>query len=360
MKAAVLYDFGSALELEDVDIALPTDGEVLIRIVASGVCHSDRTIQMGSQNRPLPMVLGHELAGVVLKVGDGVGHVKPGDHVVTCITAGCGVCEWCSDGAQQHCTNRHDHRAAGQVPRLGRGGKALHALGGLGGFAEEALVSGRAVTRIPDEMPLDRASLLGCAVLTGLGAVRNAVSVRVGDTVAVIGCGGVGLNAIQGARLAGASRIIAIDRLAAKEDLARLFGADDFIDASACDPVAMVREMTGGGVMHAIEVVGSPVTVEHAFRMLRVRGTASVLGVARPDAFASIAPVEFLQEKHIQGVRLGSASPQIEIPLYAQMYLSGRLRLDELLSHRLPLKDINYALDELDNPTGARSVLVME
>ena len=361
MKAAVLHSFGSDLVIEDVTLSDPEPDEVLIRIVASGVCHPDPTIQKGAQrNRPIPLLLGHEIAGVVTRVGKKVTEVVPGDHVITCLSSSCGGCEWCAEGHQQHCTHKPVERAAGHPPRLSMNGEKLNALAGLGGFAQEALVHEQFVTKMPREMPLDRAALLGCAVITGMGAVRNAARVRIGDTVAVIGCGGVGLNAIQGARIAGASRIIAIDRIGGKEELARTLGATDFIDAGACDPVEAVKELTSGGVHHAIEVVGAPATIEQAFGMLRNRGTASVLGVAHPEAMARIRAMDFMLEKRIQGVRMGSAAPRSELPVYAQMYLNGQLKLDELITHRLPLSDVNFALQNLDNPMGARTILMME
>jgi S-(hydroxymethyl)glutathione dehydrogenase/alcohol dehydrogenase len=228
---------------------------------------------------------------------------------------------------------------------------------GLGGFAELLLVHERTLVRLPDEMPLDKASLLGCAGITGLGAVRHAAGVQAGDTVAVIGCGGVGLNAIQGARLCGASRIIAIDRLPQKLELAKVFGATDVVDASDVDPVQAVLELTGGGVDHALEVVGIEATIEQAFAMLDTMGTATVVGVARPEMQVRIPAVQLLLEKRLQGTKMGSTRFRLDVPLYCQMYMDGRLLLDELLSDTKPLSGVNEALDRLDNPTGARTVL---
>jgi S-(hydroxymethyl)glutathione dehydrogenase/alcohol dehydrogenase len=229
---------------------------------------------------------------------------------------------------------------------------------GLGGFAETLLVHERTLVKLPEEMPLDRASLLGCAGITGLGAVRHAAGVQAGDVVAIIGCGGVGLNAVQGARLVGASRIIAVDRIPEKLELARRFGATDTVDASQCDAVAAVKELTGGiGVDHAIEVVGIETTIEQAFAMLDTKGTATVVGVARPEMTVRIPATDLLLEKRLQGTKMGSTRPRQDIPLYCQLYLDGRLMLDELLSETLPLDRVNDALSALDNPLGARTVL---
>lgn len=357
MKAAVLHEFGSDLVVEDVELATPAPDEVVVRVVASGVCHTDRTMQLGANPLPLPLVLGHEAAGVVEAVGRDVTYVRPGDHVATTASSFCGHCRWCMRGELQHCENKGRSRAAGLPPRLSQGAVAVEPFVGLGAFAEQLLVHERAVVKLPDEMPLDKASLLGCAGITGLGAVRRAARVQVGDTVAVIGCGGVGLNVVQGARIAGASRIIAVDRISEKLDMARLVGATDVVNASEVDPVETVKELTGGGVDHAIEVVGIEATIEQAFAMLDTMGTATVVGVARPDMKVRIPAVELLLEKRLQGTKMGSTRPRLDIPLYCQLYLDGRLDLDSLLSATAPLEQVNAALTALDNPRGARTVL---
>lgn len=291
------------------------------------------------------------------RVGRDVTYVKPGDPVAICASAFCGVCTWCMRGELQHCEDKRRSRPAGQPPRLSLGGAAVEPFVGMGGFAELMLVHERTVVRLPDEMPLDRAALLGCAGITGLGAVRRAAKVRFGQTVAVIGCGGVGLNVIQGARLAGASRIIAIDRLPAKLEIAKRFGATDTVDASAVDPVEAVRELTKGGVDHAIEVVGVAATIEQAFRMLGTMGTATVVGVARPEVQVRIPATDLLLEKRLQGTKMGGTRFREDIPLYCRLYLDGRLMLDELLSDVIPLEDVNQALGRLDNPLIARTVI---
>jgi S-(hydroxymethyl)glutathione dehydrogenase / alcohol dehydrogenase len=359
MKAALLYQVNEDLVIEDINVDLPLRrDEVLVRTVACGVCHSDRTVQTpGRRPLPVPLVLGHEAAGVIEQVGSDVTDLKPGDHVTLCATASCGICRWCMRGAPQQCVNKNAARADG-ASRLSHEGGAIEPFVGLGGFAEQMLVHERTVAKLPQQMPLDRAALLGCAVMTGLGAVRHAARVQVGDTVAVIGCGGVGLNVIQGARMAGASRIIAVDRLAAKLEMARSLGATDLVDASAVDPVQAVLEISGGGVQHALEVVGVAETIEQAFRMLEPRGTATVVGAARPNVEVRIQATELVfPEKRLQGSLMGSAHFRLDIPLYAQLYLDGRLKLDELLSERVPLDGVNAALTQLDSPLVARTVV---
>lgn len=357
MKAAVLHEFSSDLVVEDVEVSDPAPDEVLVRTVASGVCHTDRTMQLGANPLPLPLLLGHEVSGVVEAVGRDVTSVRPGDPVATCASSFCGTCRWCQQGQLHHCENKGRARADG-TPRLRLGTDSVEPFVGLGGFAEQLLVHERTLVKLPDEMPLDKAALLGCAGITGLGAVRHAAGVRAGETVAVIGCGGVGLNAVQGARLVGASRIIAVDRIPAKLEMARLLGATDVVDASSVDPVAAVLELTGGiGVDHALEVVGLQATLEQAFAMLDTRGTATMVGVPRPEVRVSIPAAQLLLEKRLQGTKMGSTRFRIDIPLYCRLYLDGRLQLDELLSATVPLTSVNAALADLDNPSGARTVL---
>jgi S-(hydroxymethyl)glutathione dehydrogenase/alcohol dehydrogenase len=357
MRAAVLHGFGADLVMEDVSVSDPAPDEVLVRAVASGVCHSDRTMQLGANPLPLPLLLGHEVSGIVEAVGRDVTYVKPGDPVATCASSFCGHCRWCQRGELQHCENKGRARAAGLPPRLSLGGRAVEPFVGLGGFAEQLLVHERTLVKLPSEMPLDKAALLGCAGITGLGVVHRTANVQTGQTVAVIGCGGVGLLVVQGARLAGASRIIAIDRLPEKLELAKKFGATDVVNAAEVDSVEAVRELTDAGVDHAIEVVGIEATIEQAFAMLDTMGTATVVGVARPEMKVKIPAVDLLLEKKLQGTKMGSTRFRLDIPLYCRMYLDGRLMLDELLSETMPLDKVNEALHQLDHPLGARTVL---
>ncbi len=361
MRAAVLTEFGAPLVAADVRLDDPAPDEVLVRVVASGVCHSDLNVAVGNlPASPRPQILGHEVAGVVERVGSGVTAFAPGDHVVTCPSGFCGTCSWCMSGLLHLCTDKNRARPAGQPPRATLDGVPVAQFAGLGGFAEEVLVHERAVAAIPAEMPLDRASVLGCAVVTGMGSVLNTAQVRPGQTVAVIGCGGVGLNVLQAARFSGAATIVAVDRAAAKLDRAKLFGATHLVDAGSVDAVEAVREITGGGVDHAFEVVGRPETIEQAFAMLRIRGAATVVGVAKPADRVSIGALDLLSEKTLRGAQMGSSRFRLDVDLFARMYLDGRILLDELISRHIALDDVNDALQSMDDFTGARSVITVD
>jgi S-(hydroxymethyl)glutathione dehydrogenase / alcohol dehydrogenase len=357
MRASVLTGFDQRPQEMDVDLGKILPQEVRIRTAAAGICHSDRFGQTGGNPAlGLPVVLGHEAAGVVLEVGSGVASVQPGDHVVIAPAGSCGTCAWCSRGLPQHCTNLVRVRPDGQGSRLLMDGEPVTQFVGIGAFAEEMLVRESSIAKVPSAMPLDVAALLGCAVITGLGAIRHTAGVRLGETVAVIGCGGVGLSAIQGAALAGATRIIGIDRVPAKLETARAFGATDVVDATSEDAVQAVLDLTGG-VDHAIEVVGAPATIAQAFAMLGTRGTATVVGLARAGDTVEIPTSAFLSEKRIQGSRLGGTQLRVDVPLYAEMYLSGRLVLDPLMGRTIDLAGVADALDEIDSVATARTVV---
>jgi S-(hydroxymethyl)glutathione dehydrogenase/alcohol dehydrogenase len=362
VRAAVLEKFGESLEFADIEVGSVGPEEVLIKVEASGVCHTDRTAQQGAwPSMYLPLVLGHEAAGTVLEAGRSVKGLKPGDRVVTCASASCGSCDWCMKGFPNHCVNRAHERPADDAPRLSASGAKVDAYCSLGGFAAEMLVHEKAVVKIPDAMPLDKASLLGCAVVTGMGVVRYQAKVEIGETVAVIGCGGVGLNVVQGAKIAGAARVIAVDLDPEKLELARTFGATDLVDAKAGDPVEQVRALVGEGVDHAIEVIGRPETIGQSFQMLRKRGTATVVGVTRPEDEVAIPTNELLMfEKRLQGSRSGTARFRLDIPLYCDLYLDGRLKLDQLVSQLIPLEDVNEALEALDTSTGLRRIITFD
>lgn len=357
MRAVGLEAPGGRLRVLDVVVDAPAQDEVLIRTAACGVCRSDRTQQRSEEPGVRPQVLGHEAAGVVEAVGAAVTAVAPGDHVVTSPPAACGACEWCVRGRPQHCLDKGRQRR-GNRPRLSLDdGSAVSAFAGLGGFGEQMLVHERAVVRIPPEMPLDRAALLGCAVLTGMGSALHTAQVRPGDTVAVLGCGGVGLNVGQAARFAGTARIIAVDRMAEKLELARRFGATDVVDATATDPVGAVLELTSGGVDHALEVVGRPSTVEQAFATLRTGGTATVVGVPQLADRVTISPRDLLAEKRLKGTNVGLSRFRLDVPSYAQLYLDGRIELDSLLTTTVGIGDVDRVVAELEDFTGARTVV---
>lgn len=357
MRAAVLTGFHRRPELGDVDVASILPQEVRVRTAATGICHSDRHGQTGGNPAlETPVVLGHEAAGVVTEIGSAVSSVRPGDHVVVAPAGSCGMCGWCSRGLSQHCTHLAREREPGQGSRLARGGSAVTQFVGIGGFAEEMLVRESSLAVVPTAMPLDKAALLGCAVITGLGAVRHSARVAFGDTVAVIGCGGVGLSAVQGALLCGASRVVAVDRMPEKLNLASALGATDVVDASQEDPVQAVLELTGG-VDHALEVVGRSETIAQAVAMLGTRGTATVVGLPHAGDTVTVPTGVFLAEKRIQGSRLGGTRLRVDVPLYARMHLSGRLDLDVLMGRTIDLSSVADALDELDSSTVARTVV---
>lgn len=360
MKAAVLHSIPGDLAIEDVSIDSPGPREVLIRTVAAGLCHSDLHFIEGKYPYLTPTVLGHESAGVVEAVGDQVSYVKPGDHVVTYLSVFCGECDQCLSGHPTLCQGQPGGRAPGEPPRLSLDGNPVFQFINLSSFAEQMLVHEHAVVKIDPEFPLDRAALLGCGVSTGLGASIKTAGVRPGDTVAVIGLGGVGASAVQGARIAGADRIIAVDMVPAKLELAKQLGATDTVDASQGDAVAMVKELVPGGVHHAIEAIGLKVTAEQAFKMLRPGGTATVIGMIPFGTAIEINGFELLTERKIQGCVMGSRNFREAIPSYIELYKQGRLKLDELLSAHIKLDEVNDAFERLAGAEVTRSVIVFD
>lgn len=360
MKAAVLREVGQPLQIEEVQIDKPGPHEVLIRTAAVGVCHSDLHFIEGAYSIAKPVVLGHEAAGVVEAVGSEVRTVKPGDHVITCLSAFCGHCDYCVGGRLNLCVSDEVKRGQDEPPRLSLGGQPLPNYFNLSAFAEQILTHEHAVVAIRKDMPLDRAALIGCAVVTGYGSVVRTARVQPGETVAVLGCGGVGLSAINAAQLVGAGRIIAIDTAPGKEALARAFGASDFVNAATSDPVAAVRELTGGGVDHALECIGLPRTAEQAFEMLGRGGTATVVGMIPPKQTVSIRGSQLLQEKRLQGSNMGSNRFPVDMPRLVDFYMQGRLELDALISRRIRLDQVNEAFAEMKTGEIARSVIVFE
>lgn len=360
MKAAVLREIGQPLEIENVEINKPKAHEVLIRTRAAGVCHSDLHFVEGLYRYPMPVVLGHESAGIVEAVGSEVRSVKPGDHVITCLSAFCGRCEHCLGGHMSRCQSPETKRQAGDEPRLARDGAPMNQFLNLSSFAEQMLIHENACVAIRKDMPFDRAALIGCGVTTGTGAVFRTSNVRPGETVAVIGCGGIGLACINGAAIAGAARIIAVDTVPSKLALARQFGATDVVDAGAGDPVTQVIELTKGGVHHAFEAVGLKKTAEQAFRMLARGGTANIIGMIPLGQNIELHGADFLGEKRIQGSAMGSNQFPIDMPRLVDFYLTGKLKLDEMISRRIGLKDVNDAFAELKRGEIARSVIVFD
>jgi len=328
--------------------------------MAAGVCHSDLHFAEGLYPYPLPTVLGHESAGIVEQVGSEVRSVKPGDHVVTCLSAFCGRCEHCITGHLSRCVSPDTKREAGDEPRLVETTGPMNQFLNLSSYAEMMLIHENACVAIRKDMPFDRAALIGCSVITGYGAVAHTSGVRPGETVAVIGCGGIGLSAINAAAIAGASRIIAIDMVGSKLNLAKHFGATDVVNPKDGDPVKQVQDLTHGGVHHAFEAVGLKQTAEQAFRMVGRGGTANIIGMIPVGVHIELHGAEFLQEKRIQGSVMGSNRFPVDMPRLVDFYLSGKLKLDEMISQRIKLSQINDAFAELKTGNLARSVIMFD
>ncbi len=360
MKAAVLRETKKPLVIENVTINKPGPREVLIRTVAAGVCHSDLHFVEGLYPYPLPAVLGHESAGIVEQVGSEVRSVKSGDHVITCLSAFCGRCEHCITGHLSRCVSPDTKREAGDEPRLIETHGPMNQFLNLSSFAEMMLIHENACVSIRKDMPLDRAALIGCSVVTGYGAVAHTSGVRPGETVAVIGCGGIGLAAINAAAIAGAGRIIAIDMVGSKLNLARHFGATDVVNPKDGDPVKQVQDLTNGGVHHAFEAVGLKQTAEQSFRMLARGGTANIIGMIPVGVHIELHGAEFLGEKRIQGSVMGSNRFPVDMPRLVDFYMAGKLKLDEMISQRVKLEQVNDALQELKSGNLARSVIMFD
>lgn len=358
MKAAILFAPGSRLEIRDVQVAAPGPREVLIRTAAVGVCRSDLHFIDGAFPHPVPTVPGHEAAGIVEAVGSDVAHLKPGDHVITFFTVFCGACEMCVSGRPSLCIDPSTRRPPGAPPRLSLDGAPLAPFLNLSAFAEAMLVHENACVAIDKAMPLDRAALLGCAVITGAGAVFNDSRVRPGESVAVIGAGGIGLAAINAAKIAGAGQILAIDPMPEKRALALKLGATDALDPGDPDLLKDVLKRTGGGVHYAIEAVGRSDTAELAWNILRRGGTATILGMIAPGNNVTLPGPTFLTGKKIQGSLLGSTRFPIDMPRLVRMYLDGLLDLDTMVAETIRLEDVNDALQKLRDGHSVRSVIV--
>lgn len=369
IKAAVFRRPFEPVTIEPVDLDAPAGREVLIRTVATGVCHSDLHYVDGEnelpavpgQTPPSATVLGHEGAGIVEAVGEQVTYVQPGDHVVACVSAFCGACAQCLSGHPARCMASLRTREAGAPPRLSRDGEPVGQFVGLATYAEKMLVHENAVVKIPDDVPLDRAALLGCGVLTGMGAALNTAQVKPGSTVAVLGCGGVGLSAIQGAYIAGARQVIAVDTFDSKLAMARAMGATHAVNATTEDAVAAVRGLTGGlGVDYAFEAVGLPVLVRQGLEMLGIGGMAVIVGVQPTGAVHEIPNTALWGERSLKTCTMGSNRFRLDIPTYIDFYRQGRLHLDEMVSITRPLDDINEAFRAMKAGEVARNVLVFD
>lgn len=344
----VVFDGEQAEVVTDLEVRGPGPGEVAVDIAAAGLCHSDLSVIDGTIPFPVPVVLGHEGAGVVAAVGPGIGHVAPGDHVALSTLANCGACADCDRGRPTMC-----RRAIGRPGRpFSRSGTPLFQFASNSAFVERTVVKAVQAVRIPADIPLTSAALIGCGVLTGVGAVLNRAEVRHGDTVVVIGTGGIGLNVLQGARIAGASAILAVDTNPAKEAVARQFGATHFLGSADG-----VREVLPTGADHVFECVGSAALVRQAIELLDRRGQAILLGMPAPTAEASFLPAAMFLDKSVLGCRYGSSRPQHDIALYADLYRRGGLLLDELVTATYPVEDFAKAAEDARQGRVARGVL---
>ncbi|HTS90528.1 MAG TPA: Zn-dependent alcohol dehydrogenase [Stellaceae bacterium] len=363
VKAAVFRRVHEPLTVETVTLDAPRAREVLVRTVATGVCHSDLHVVDGVGRFPLdrPMVLGHEGAGVVEAVGPEVTAVRPGDHVVACLSGFCGNCVQCLSGHPNLCTGGIVARGDADKPRLSQRGEPFRQFLGISSYAERMLLHENSVVRIDPELPLDRAALVGCGVLTGVGAALRSSGLQAGQTVAVFGCGGVGLSIIQGARIGGAREIIGVDVFPGKLEMARRVGATKTVNSAEDDPVKRIRALTGGaGVDHAFEAVGTEKLVRQAIESLAIRGTATIVGVLPPDATISFPWMAIRPECRVQTSRMGSNRFRTDIPLYLDFYRQGRLLLDEMVTRRGRIEDINEAFRAMKAGEVARTVLTFD
>ena len=358
MKALVLNALGRGFDLDEVDIASPTGREVLVDVQASGLCHTDLLFAT-HDIAPTPSVLGHEVAGIVAALGPDVTQVHVGDRVVGSLAQVCGGCARCLSGRPFQCLHPESTlRRPGESPRLSRGGIGLFQGFGLGGFAERALIHENQLAVVPKEMPFAQAALLGCGVVTGAGAVLNTANVKPGESVVTFGAGGVGLNAVSGARLAGAARIVVIDIQPKRLDAARGFGATDVIDSTTSKPVEVVRDLLPGGADHVFDFVGLKMVAEEGLAMVAVAGALYLVGVAKPEVDVSLNIFGAIGgQKRVVGVNFGSTNAKRDIPMYAQLYLQGRMNLDDLVSKRIALREVNDGYAALKDGTLNRVVV---
>jgi S-(hydroxymethyl)glutathione dehydrogenase/alcohol dehydrogenase len=342
VKALVLNALGRGFDLEDVDVAMPVGREVLVDVKASGLCHTDLLFAT-HDIAPTPAVLGHEVAGIVAAVGPDVAQIRVGDHVVGSLAQSCGACARCVSGRSFQC--RHPEatlRRPTDAPRLSRKGVGLFQGFGLGGFAEQALIHENQLAVVPMKLPFAQAALLGCGVVTGAGSVLNTANVNAGDSVAIFGAGGVGLNAVSGALIAGASRIVVIDIEATRLDAARRFGATDVINSTKTNPVEAIRDLLPNGADHVFDFVGLRAVAEQGLAMLGVGGGLYLVGVAKPEVEIAVNIFNAIAgQKRVQGVNFGSTNAKRDIPMYAELYLQGRMNLDDLVSKQISLRDVN-------------------
>ena len=360
MKAAVLYEKFQPLAVEELELESPRQREVLVKMTASGVCHSDLHYMKGDREHPLPVVLGHEGAGIVEETGPDVSYVQPGDHVVLSFVPTCGRCSFCVKGRQNLCEARYQLKGnlLDGTSRLRKGQQAIHHFNGLSTFGEYAVVPEDSLVKVREDAPLDRVALIGCGVPTGVGAVINTAKVRPGSSVVVIGCGGVGLNVVQGAALAGAETIIGVDIHGAKLEQALDFGATHLVNAATDDLLERVRDITKGEMAdYAFEVIGSTDAINQALSTTKRGGTTVAVGVAPAGAELTIDPDFLHLDRVLMGCTYGSCYPRADMPMLIDLYMARKLKLDELISQTFKLDDINTAFDVLDRGEVARSII---
>jgi S-(hydroxymethyl)glutathione dehydrogenase/alcohol dehydrogenase len=364
MKAAVCFEPNERLDVIDLEQQGPQTGEVRVKVKAAGICHSDWHIMNGDWTPPLPMVLGHEAAGVVQELGAGVSNVKVGDHIIFSFRTHCGRCLYCTTGRTVLCDGYTSARWAmlDGTNRLSLKGKPVNQMARLGTFSETVVCAAEMVVPIRTDMPWPQAALVGCCVPTGVGAVTRCAKVESGATVMVIGCGGVGLNVIQGAKLAGAARIVAVDLLDSKLEFAREFGATHLVNSTKENPVDVVRGLTAGrGADYAFDAIGGEQTTLQIIDAIRAGGTAVIVGMAALAVRAPITPYNFaLQEKTLTGTMYGSVRPNLDFPWLCDQYKEGRLKIDELVSRTWKLDQINEGFASMRSGSVKRGVVVFE
>ncbi len=357
------YDRTRPLAIDEMELRAPGRGEVLVRMAAAGLCHSDLSVINGDRPRPTPMLLGHEAAGVVEALGEGVDDLARGDHVVLVFVPSCGHCVPCAEGRPALCTSGAASNTAGTLlgghRRIFRGGETINHHMGCSAFADHAVVSRNSVVKVDPELSLEEAALFGCAVLTGVGAVVNTAKVPMGAAVAVVGLGGVGLAALLGAVAAGASRIVAVDLARDKRDFAMTLGATDAFDAGATGAIEAIRDATSGGVDFALEFAGSVKAMDLAYRITRRGGTTVTAGLPHPTATFALPQTHLVaEERTVKGSYIGTCVPARDLPRYVALYRRGRLPVDKLLTHRLRLEDINAGFERLREGKAIRQVVL--
>ncbi len=347
MRAAVFHAANTPMTIETLEITKPGPHEVLLNTAYAGLCHSDLHFLEGLYPTATPIVLGHESSAIVEQVGSEVTYVKKGDRVITCLSVFCGTCEYCNTGRPQLCSNTAVKMLPGAAKRMSWKGQPVGQFANLSSFAEQMLVHENAVLKIADDIPLTIGCIVGCGVMTGAGAVLNTAKVPQGSTVAVFGCGGIGLSAVNAAAIAGADRIIAIDTRSSKLDVAKQMGATDVINASNVDPVEAIKDLTGGGVEYAFEAVGLKLTAEQSFQCLRAGGTATIIGMVPYGTKIELHGYDFLKERKIQGSSMGSNRFRFDMPKLLSAWKKGDLKLDHLITSHIKLDEINEGYTKL-------------